>query len=107
MYKEGYIIALLTINKKECLKILYYKESYLIPYIDQASIFNTLKDATDQVDYLNRKTQQWYEWYENNKLRIIDIKILQIRTIPKIIKTYNTRGEEQTPYYDIYTKEEE
>ena len=104
MYKEGYIIALLTINKKECLKILYYKESYLIPYIDQASIFNTLKDATDQVDYLNRKTQQWYE---NNKLRIIDIKILQIRAIPKIIKTYNTRGEEQTPYYDIYTKEEE
>ena len=103
MYKEGYIIALLTIDKEECLKILYYKESYLTPYIDQASIFNTLKDATDQADYLNRKTQQWYE---NNKLRIIDIKILQIRTIPKIIKTYNTRGEEQTPYYDIYTKEE-
>lgn len=103
MYKEGYIIALLTINKEECLKIFYYKESYLIPYIDQASIFNTLKDATDQVKYLNRKTQQCYE---NSKLRIIDIKILQIRTIPKIIKTYNTRGEEQTPYYDIYTKEE-
>lgn len=100
MSNQGFVIALLTLDRFDSFSILYSvgDAGCLTPLLEQASILHSISDAEDRLSDIKGLFKSWYK---SEKMKVIDAKILEVKVAPRVLKIYDRHGnpEKDSDFY--------